>query len=63
MMEAAPGMPVASLSSFTESSWGVIISFSGKALGFHVPNKTLGRKAQIAAVLVHLSLPSLIYGF
>lgn len=62
-MEAGPGMAVASLSSFTESSCGVTIGFSGKALGFHVPNKALGRKAQIAAVLVHWSLLSLIYGF
>lgn len=57
MMEAGPGMPVASLSSFTESSCGVTINVSGKALESHVPNKTLGRKAQIAAVLVQLEPP------
>lgn len=56
-------MPAASLPSFTQPSCGVIINFSGKALEFHVPSKTPGRKAQIAGVLVHWSLPSLIYGF
>lgn len=62
-MEAGAGMPAASLPSFTQPSCSVIINFSGKALEFHVPSKTPGRKAQIAGVLVHWSLPSLIYGF